>query len=149
MSWELLPSVMWYMMSSAMARYSLNLPEQLKRDAERWASSQGVSLNQFILWAVAEKVGGLGRELDDPLFPGITYRRGGSGEPVAVLRGTGIRVRTVAVAARDWGWSAARIAEEYGLTGGQVEQALEFARRHEKEIAADLAAEADLEAASA
>jgi uncharacterized protein (DUF433 family) len=132
-----------------MARYSLNLPEQLKRDAERWAASQGVSLNQFILWTVAEKVGGLGRELDDPRFPGITYRRGGSGEPVAALRGQGVRVRTLAVAARDWGWTSLRIAEEYGLTEGQVEQALEFARRHEKELAADLAAEADLETASA
>jgi uncharacterized protein (DUF433 family) len=132
-----------------MARYSLNLPEQLKRDAERWASSQGVSLNQFILWAVAEKVGGLGRELDDPLFPGIKYRRGGSGEPVPVLQDKGIRVRTLSIAARDWGWSPSRIAEEYGLTEGQVQQALEFARLHEKEIAADLAAEAELEAARA
>ena len=40
-----------------MARYTLNLPVQLKQDAETWAAQQGVSLNQFILWAVAEKVG--------------------------------------------------------------------------------------------
>lgn len=129
-----------------MARYSLDLPEQLERDAERGAASQGVSLNQFILWAVAEKVGGLGRTLDDPRFPGITYRRGGAGEPVSVVRGTGLRVRTLAVASRDWGWSAARIAEEYGVTEGQVEEALKFAEHHEGEIASLLADEAKLEA---
>jgi uncharacterized protein (DUF433 family) len=130
-----------------MARYSLSLPEQLKRDAERWAASQGVSLNQFVLWAVAEKVGGLGRELGDPQFPGVTYRRGGAGEPAAVLRGTGIRVRTLAVAARDWGWSPERIADEFGLQERQVKEALQFAGRHDKEIASDLADEAELEAA--
>ncbi|HLE84185.1 MAG TPA: DUF433 domain-containing protein [Thermoanaerobaculia bacterium] len=132
-----------------MARYSLNLPEQLKRDAERWAASQGVSLNQFVLWAVAEKVGGLGRELDDPEFPGVTYRRGGAGEPTPVVRGTRLRVRTLAVAAGDWGWEPERIAEEFGLTEKQVKEGLEFARHHQKEIAADLAAEAELEAAGA
>jgi len=35
-----------------MGRYPLNLPAQLKREAEEWAASQGVSLNQFIMWAV-------------------------------------------------------------------------------------------------
>ena len=49
-----------------MARYPLNLPARLKHEAERWAANQGVSLNQFILWAVAEKVGALNQELDDP-----------------------------------------------------------------------------------
>lgn len=132
-----------------MARYSLKLPEQLKRDAEQWAASQGVSLNQFVLWAVAEKVGGLGRDLDDPEFPGITHRRGGSGEPTAVIRGTGLRVRTPAIAARDWGWSPGRIAEEFGLAEKQVKEALRFAERHHREIANDLAAEAKLEAAGA
>ncbi|MEZ4609917.1 MAG: hypothetical protein R2838_06660 [Caldilineaceae bacterium] len=38
-----------------MARYALNMPVQLKRDAERIAAEQGVSLNQLILWALAEK----------------------------------------------------------------------------------------------
>ncbi len=45
-----------------MARYPLNLPAQLKQDAEIWAEKQGVSLNQFILWAVSEKVGSLGQQ---------------------------------------------------------------------------------------
>ncbi len=42
-----------------MARYPLSLPIQLKQAAEECADRQGVSLNQFILWAVAEKVGEL------------------------------------------------------------------------------------------
>ncbi len=47
-----------------MARYPLNLPQQLKQEAEAWAQRQGVSLNQFILWATAEKVGALSQQLD-------------------------------------------------------------------------------------
>lgn len=46
-----------------MARYPLNLPAQLKEEAEKWAADQGVSLNQFIMWAVAEKVGALRQNL--------------------------------------------------------------------------------------
>src|SRR5712691_1142743 len=60
---------------ATMARYALNLPTQLKQEAETWASQQGVSLNQFIRWAVAEKLGALKQQLDDPAFPHITYRR--------------------------------------------------------------------------
>ena len=52
-----------------MARYSLNLLIQLKLQAEKWAKVQGVSLNQFILWAVSEKIGNLDSQLDDPRFP--------------------------------------------------------------------------------
>ena len=56
-----------------MARYALNLPAQLKHEAEAWATTQGISLNQFILWAVAEKVRTLKQQLDDPTFPHLTY----------------------------------------------------------------------------
>jgi predicted HicB family RNase H-like nuclease len=42
-----------------MTRYALNLPPALKREAEQIAKQQGISLNQFILWSVAEKVGAL------------------------------------------------------------------------------------------
>ena len=79
-----------------MARYPLNLPTGLKQEAEEWASQQGVSLNQFILWAVSEKVGALKQQMDDPAFPHVTYRRGASGWPAPVLRGTGIRVQALA-----------------------------------------------------
>lgn len=124
-----------------MSRYALNLPAQLKREAEQWASKQGVSLNQFILWAVAEKVGALNQQLDDPAFPQITYRRGASGRPVPTLRGTGIRVQTMVVAAQDWGLSIAQIAEEYDTSQAQVEQALAFYQAHQQEIDIELATE--------
>jgi uncharacterized protein (DUF433 family) len=98
-----------------MARYTLNLPVQLKHDAEAWAAQQGVSLNQFILWAVAEKVGTLSHRLDDPAFPHITYRRGASGHLTAVVRGTGIRVQTLVIASQIWGFTPAQLAAEYDL----------------------------------
>ena len=116
-----------------MARYPLNLPAQLKREAEEWAARQGVSLNQFIMWAVAEKIGALSHTLDEPAFPQITYRRGASGWPVPVVRGTGIRVQTIVVAHR-WGWTPDRIAEEFSLTNSQVEEALAFYQAHRDEI---------------
>jgi uncharacterized protein (DUF433 family) len=124
-----------------MSRYSLNLPADLKLEAEELASNQGVSLNQFILWAVAEKVGSLRLTLNDPEFPLITYRRGASGQPTPVLRGTGIRVQTIAIAAHDWKMSPAEIAEDYDLTDLQVKQALAFYDAHRTEIEAAIAAE--------
>jgi uncharacterized protein (DUF433 family) len=128
-----------------MARYPLNLPIQLKREAEHWARSQGVSLNQFILWSVAEKLGSLKQSLDDPAFPRITYRRGAAGRPEAVVRGTGIRVQTLVVAARQWAMRPAQIAAEYDLTKVQVEESLAFYEAHRDEIDASLEAEKALE----
>lgn len=128
-----------------MARYPLNLPAELKREAEDWARQQGVSLNQFILWSVAEKVGALGQGLDDPAFPGITYRRGASGQPVPVLRGAGLRVQAVVVAARNWKMTPGEISAEYEIPRAQVEEALAFYEAHQGEIDADLAAEKQME----
>lgn len=124
-----------------MARYALNLPAQLKHDAETWAVRQGVSLNQFILWAVAEKVGALHHSLDDPAFPHTTYRRGASGQPVAVLRGSGLRVQTVVVATQAWGLTPTQIAAEYDLSESQVQEALAFYDAHRQELDAVMAAE--------
>ncbi|RME42032.1 MAG: DUF433 domain-containing protein [Caldilineae bacterium] len=132
-----------------MARYALNLPTQLKQEAEEWAARQNVSLNQFIMWAVAEKVGTLKQQLDDPAFPHITYRRGAAGQPVPVLRGTGLRVQTIVVAAQQWEMSPAQIADAYGLTESQVEEALAFYQAHRPEIEAAIAAERALEAVHA
>ena len=126
-----------------MARYALNLPNALKRDAERLAKEQGVSLNQFILWSVAEKVGQLLHGLDDTNFPSITYRRGASGSLSPVLRGTGIRVQTVVIAAERK--SPDEIAEDYDLTKMQVREALSFYEAHRAEIDALIQAEAALE----
>ncbi len=132
-----------------MSRYSLSLPNDLKQDAERLADEQGVSLNQFILWAVAEKVGGLSQGLNDPGFPQITYRKGASGSPIATLRGSGVRVRTIWAASTAWSWSPEQIAREYGLRIDQVEEALSFAAAHQAEIEADLEREEKLARASA
>jgi uncharacterized protein (DUF433 family) len=128
-----------------MARYPLNLPAKLKQEAEQWAANQGVSLNQFILWSVAEKVGTLKQSLDDPTFPRVTYRRGAAGQPVPVLRGTGIRVQTAVVAAQRWALTPDEIAAEYGLTEAQVKEALAFYEAHRAEIDADLAVEQAME----
>ena len=129
-----------------MARYPLNMPIQLKREAEQWAAAQGISLNQFIMWAVAEKVGALRQHLDDLTFPQITYRRGAAGVPAPILRGTGIRVQTVVVAARQWGLAPEEVAAEYELTQSQVKGALGFYEAHRAEIDQAIAAEQRLEA---
>ena len=126
-----------------MTRYALNLPTDLKRDAERLAKKQGVSLNQFILWSVAEKVGELLQGLDDPEYPNITYRRGASGSLSPVLRGTGIRVQTIILASQNN--SPAEIAEDYDLPHTQVQEALSFYKAHRVEIDAHIQAEAALE----
>ena len=127
-----------------MSRYPLNLPGQLKKEAEQFASEQGVSLNQFIMWAVAEKVGALSQTLDDPQFPQVAYRRGVAGIPTPVLRGTGIRVQTIVAASQSWELSPEDIASEYDLTKVQVQEALEFYEAHRDEIEAAIAAEEKL-----
>lgn len=128
-----------------MAQYSLNLPSQLKQEAEKWAENQGVSLDEFILWAVAEKVGAL-EQLNEQTFPNITYRRGASGQLLSVLRGTNLRVQTVVIAAGQWGLSPNEIAAEYGLSEAQVNEVLAFYAAHRSEIDAAIAAEQTLEA---
>lgn len=129
-----------------MARYPLNLPQQLKQEAEALAHKQGVSLNQFIVWATAEKVGALSQQLDDPAFPQITYRRGAAGIPTPVLRGTGLRVQTLAIAHERWGMSASEIAGEYDLPTAQIEAALVFFAAHRAEIETHIEREARLAA---
>ena len=123
-----------------MARYPLNLPLALKEEAERYATEQGISLNQFILWAVSEKVGSLRQELDDPAYPRITYRRGGAGIPEPVLRGTALHVRALAIANRRWEMSAEEIASEYQVDLPAVREALAFYDTHREEIDAAIAA---------
>ncbi len=130
-----------------MARYPLNLPVDLKREAEQRASAQGVSLNQFIMWAVAEKVGALRQDLNDPNFPKIVYRRGAAGVPTPEVSGTGIWVQTIVVAAKQWGQSPGEIAAEYDLTESQVEEALAFYAAHQAEIDRAIEIERELEAA--
>jgi uncharacterized protein (DUF433 family) len=115
-----------------MSRYPLNLPAELRQEAARLASRQGISLNQFILWSVAEKVGELRRS---------TYRSGGSGQPTPIVRGSGIRVQTIVIAARQWALPVAQVAAEYGLSERQVEECLAFYAAHRAEIEAAIEAE--------
>jgi uncharacterized protein (DUF433 family) len=132
-----------------MATTPLNLPTLLKAEAEQWANRQGISLDELVIWAVAEKLGELKQALDDPRFPHITYRRGVSGWPFAVLRGSGIRVQTIVVSVKNWGMSPAQIAEDYELTLEQVQEALAFCETHRGEIEASLAEERQAEPAHA
>jgi uncharacterized protein (DUF433 family) len=132
-----------------MSRYPLNLPGQLKKEAEHWANQQGVSLNQFIMWSVAEKVGALSQMLDDPEFPQITYQRGAAGTPTPVLRGTGVRVQTIVGAVRYWELSPEEIALDYDLSKAQVKEALEFYEAHREEIDTAMVMEENLESAHA
>lgn len=131
-----------------MTNYSLKLPIQLQKKAEKFATDQGVSLNEFILWAVAEKVGELSQQFDIGKFPDITYRRGASGELVPVLRGIGLRVQVIAIANQKWGLSTTEIAGEYGITEKQVNQALAFYAVNKQEIDEAIASEQTLEAAN-
>ena len=48
------------MTTTVKTRVSLNLPASLKTTAERYARRDGVSLNQFIATALAEKIGAQG-----------------------------------------------------------------------------------------
>src|SRR5665648_119387 len=123
-----------------MTRYALNLPVNLKSEAEELASQQGISLNQFIMWSVSEKVASLRQSLDDPNFPGITYLRGASGWVSPVLRGTGIRVQTIVVNTQ-FGLSPEHIAAEYELEVNRIREAQAFYNAHRLEIDASLCAE--------
>jgi len=131
-----------------MSRYALSLPQQLKQKAEELARREGVSLNQFILWAVAEKVGALSEGLADPNFSGIGYRRSPTGQPVPVLQGLGIRVQTIVVCHQNWGMSSAQIAEDYGVSESRVKEALAFYQAHRAEIDTSLQADSQLELAN-
>lgn len=132
-----------------MATPNLDLPPLLREEAERWASQQGVSLDQFVVWAVAEKVGGLKQAIDDRRFRHVTYRRGASGWPTPVIRGSGIRVQTIVLASRSWNLSSSEIAEEYDLAEDQIADALAFYEAHRGEIDAAIADERQLEPAHA
>lgn len=134
-----------------MSKPSLKLPASLEEEAALWASRQGVSvsLDQFVVRAVAEKIGELKHGLDDPRFPRIAYRRGAAGHPVPVLRGTGIRVESIVISARSWNQSPAAIAEEYDLSLEQVEEALAFYASHRLELDELLMEERQLDRAHA
>ncbi|MBU7584170.1 MAG: DUF433 domain-containing protein [Nostoc sp. TH1S01] len=123
-----------------MTVYALNLPDQLKHEVEQLAQSQGVSLDQFILWAVTEKVSTLKAS-----FPQIAYRQGTDGQLVPIIKGTGIRVQTVVIASQKWSMSPSQIIHEYELTEAQVREALGFYAVNKEQIDAAIASEQSLE----
>jgi uncharacterized protein (DUF433 family) len=125
---------------------SINLPIELQQEVEKWATSQGIPLDQFILSAVAEKVASLRSRLNDPSFPTISYSQGFSGNSNAVISGTGIRVQTIAIAAHKWKLSPQQVREEYGLTQKQCQDALDFYAVHRNEIDKEIAIEEAIEA---
>jgi len=128
------------------SRYPLNLPTELKQAAARLAKQQGVSLNQFFLWSISEKVTELKTSIDDPRFPTITYRRGASGVPTPVIRGTGLRVETLVVAHQRWGQSSTELAGEYDLPLEALEAALAYYQAHQEEIDTLIRIEQEIEA---
>jgi uncharacterized protein (DUF433 family) len=127
------------------SRYPLNLPLDLKRAAEQIARQQGISLNQLILWSVAEKVSELQAGLDDPRHPHVAYRRGAAGIPAPILRGTSVRVQTLVIANERWGESTQTIAKEYSLLEAVVVDALAFYQDHRQEIDLQIRLEENLE----
>jgi uncharacterized protein (DUF433 family) len=126
-----------------MTAYALNLPDQLKHEVEQLAQSQGISLDQFILWAVTEKVSTLKAS-----FPQIAYRQGANGQLLPVIKGTGIRVQTVVIASQKWGMSPSQMKKEYELTEAQVREALNFYAVNKGQIDAAIASEQSLEIAN-
>ena len=82
--------------------------------------------------------------MDDPKFPGITYRRGSSGWITPVLHGTGIRVQTI-VADLKLGMSTEQISAEYELDGDRIRESLACYEAHRSEIDASIRIEEDLE----
>jgi uncharacterized protein (DUF433 family) len=115
-------------------RYSLNLPVDLKHDAEQVAQRQGVSLNQLILWSLAEKVTTLKSKIDDPNFPDITYKLDSDNQLVPIIKGKGIRVQTLMIAFYNWKESVAEISQQYDLPQKTVKQALSFYEAHKKVV---------------
>ena len=111
-------------------RYSLNLPVDLKQEAEQIAQQQKISLNQLILWSLTEKVTSLKGNLNDPEFPSISYKRNSTNQLVPIVRGKGIRVQTIVIASTKWNESVADICKQYDLTKKMVEDALGFYAAH-------------------
>ena len=115
-------------------RYSLNLPVDLKKEAEQAAEQQGVSLNQLILWSLAEKVTSLKSKIDDPNFPDVTYKLDTTNQLVPIIKGAGIRVQTIVIAFHEWHETVPEIAKQYSLPERTVKEVLSFYQAHKKAV---------------
>jgi len=130
-----------------MPRCTVNLPATLKREAEEFAAERCISLEQFIMWSVIEKVAALRQPQDELNFPSISYRRGGVLDwSRPVFRGTGIHVQTAVVYVEKLKErSPEKFAENYGLNVEQVREALRFYHAHPAEIDVNIKDEDALE----
>jgi uncharacterized protein (DUF433 family) len=123
----------------------LNLPSKLKKQAERCAVIQGITLEMFVLLTLAEKVGILNQPEEDSNFSNIIYRRRASGQMQPIIKNTGLRVQTLVIASNNWGLSVSEIADNYEIAAELVEEALAFYRVHQQEVDDLIIAEAALE----
>jgi hypothetical protein len=76
----------------------LKLPSELQKQVEKYAANQGISFEQFVIWAIAEKIGILSQPSNDLNFPNIIHQKGASGQSVPIIKNTGIRVQTIVIA---------------------------------------------------
>jgi uncharacterized protein (DUF433 family) len=117
-------------------------------------SSDSTPRNKFINSSIQQELGNpdgtpaQGLTIIKQPYEGIDLHSGTSGIPTPVIRGTNIRVQTIAIAHTRWQQSASEIAEEYDLTETQVQSALEFYDTHRTEIDAAIALEQAIEAAN-
>lgn len=130
-----------------MDKKSLTLPKSLLETVEKYAINQGVSIEQFILWAIAEKIGILSQSLINAEFPNITYFQGASGKISPVIKNTSMRVQTIIIAHYQWKLSISEIAEEYDLNKELIKEALKFYHINKTEIDQMIFAEQGLELA--
>jgi uncharacterized protein (DUF433 family) len=115
-------------------------------------SSDSTPRNKFISSSSQQALGNPSRTpvqgvtVTEQTDEGIDLYSGASGIPTPIIRGTNIRVQTIAIAHTRWQQSASEIAEEYDLTETQVQSALKFYDTHRTEIDAAIALEQALEA---
>jgi uncharacterized protein (DUF433 family) len=120
-------------------RLSLNLPVDMKLEAERQAKKQEISLTKLIIWALADKIAELKNNLDDQNFPLITYKLGTNNQLIPIIRGKGIRVQTIVIAHHVWHQSVAEIAADYDLSKKEIQESLGFYSAHKQLIDALIA----------
>ncbi|MDJ0662104.1 MAG: DUF433 domain-containing protein [Crocosphaera sp.] len=128
-----------------MTQYYLKLPPKLQQEAEKYAIDQGITLDNLIIWAIAEKIGSLKQNLDDNNFLDIVYSRNQEGEMIPKLRGTNIQVKTLVVAVKNWQLTPQQVADEYGITEEKVNNVMAFYEQHRQEIDTAIATDKVLE----
>ncbi len=128
-----------------MTQYSLNLPPKLQQEAEKYATDQGITLDNLIIWAIAEKIGSLKQNLDDNNFPDIVYSRNQEGAMIPKLRATNIQVKTLVIAVKNWQLTPQKVAHEYGISEEQVKNIMAFYEQNHEEIDTAIATDKVLE----